>query len=258
MSKTVYISVLEKEENKGKQIFQTVTRYGLTAAGHFWSDNLPEMEWAAPIQEMIDPQVGVWVVIGSVKTFEAESVRIGLSLLALALQARKGFKFPIILCPDDGDLDKASLPTPLADADVVTSAAALGPKLAAKANIPVRPVDLEYRLDLHPIPKLGLWVAVGPGKGHAWKGALLGVDDGEITSHGVGPIGQVPERCVLNYPMEGLKLNLGDTEYTAWAVQNELDDQTSYYCRVYGNAKSFVFGPLPDEDEGELFTVNLA
>ncbi|MFW5837318.1 MAG: hypothetical protein ACOCVM_04875 [Desulfovibrionaceae bacterium] len=258
MSKTVYISVLEKEEDKGRQTFQTVTRYGLSAAGHFWSDNLAEMEWAAPIQEMDTPDVGVWVVIGSVASFEAESVRIGLSLLALALQARKGLKFPIILCPDDGDLDKASLPTPLADADVVTSAAALGPKLAAKANIPVKPVDMEYHIDLHPIPKLGLWYAVGPGAGHAWKGAMLGVDAGEINAHGVGPRGQVPERCVLNYAMQGMKLTLGGTEFTAWAVQNELDHKTSYYCRVHENPKTLVFGEFPDSEDAELFTIRLA
>jgi hypothetical protein len=258
MSKTVYISVLEKEEEKGRQIFQAVTNYGLQAAGHFWSDNLAEMDWAGPIPEMSADEVGVWVVIGSVKTFQAESIRIGLSLLALAVQAKKGLKFPIILCPDDGDLDKESLPTPLSDADVITSAAALGPKLAAKANIPVPPVDLEYHLDLHPIPKLGLWYEIGPGPGRSWKGAMLGVDAGEINAHGVGPRGQVPERSVLNYAMQGVKLNLGETEFTAWAVQNELDDGTSYYCRIHENPTSLLFGPAPEEEEVELYTLKLA
>jgi hypothetical protein len=256
MSKSVFISILEKDEAKGKGLFQTVTRYGLGVNGHFWSDNLEKMEWAGPVGEMDKPEVGVWLIKGGKASYENPDIRFGLGLLAAAVQARRGHGFPILCICDDGDLDPATLPTMLRGADVVNEAK-LGVKLAAKANIPIKKVDLEYRFDLYPLPSLGLWIEVGPAPGHQWKGALLGVSGGDIEAHGVGPAGQLPQKCVLNYPMQGLKMELGGKDFIGWAVKNELAENESYFVKVSGTPDALVFGEFPEGDDAEFYSLQL-
>jgi len=256
MAKSVFISILEKDEAKGKGLFQTVTRYGLSVNGHFWSDNLEKMEWAGPIPEMAKPEVGVWLIKGSKASWENPDIRFGLSLLASAVQARRGVGFPILCICDDGDLDTDALPTALRSAETVDEAK-LGAKLAAKANMPIKKIELEYRFDLYPLPSLGLWLEIGPGVGQGWKGALLAVSGGEIQAHGVGPAGRLPDACVLNYPMKGLKLELGGTEYLGWAVKNELGEDESYFVKVAGSPDKLLIGEMSEGDDAALFSLNL-
>jgi hypothetical protein len=52
-------------------------------------------------------------------------------------------------------------------------------------------------------------------------------------------------------------LELGDREYTAWAVQNELDLQSSYFVKVEGFPETVIFGSYSEEEEAELFVVQL-
>lgn len=256
MAKSVFISILEKDEAKGKGLFTTVTRYGLSVNGHFWSDNLEKMEWAGPIPEMDKPDVGVWLIKGSKASFENPDIRFGLGLCAAGIQARRGHGFPILCICDDGELDIDSLPTAMRSAELVDEAK-LGAKLAAKANMPIKKVEAEYRFDLYPLPSLGLWVEIGPAAGHTWKGVMLGVSGGDIAAHGVGPAGQLPEKCVLEYPMQGLKLDMGGTEYIGWAVQNELTENDSYYVKVTDAPDGFLIGELPEGDDAELFSMSL-
>lgn len=256
MSKTVFISILEKDEAKGKGLFQAVTRYGLGVSGHFWSSNLERMEWAGPVPELCRPEVGVWLIKGSAASFADPEIRFGLGLLAASVQARRGHGFPVLIICDDGALDPATLPTPLRAAEVVDEAK-LGVKLAAKANLPIPKVAAEYRLDLHAMPGLGLWAEVGPAPGHEWKGALLGVCGGGIDAHGVGPAGSPPERCVLEYPMKGLELELGGVRYSAWAVRNALGQGDSYYVRLGGRPEGLLLGEFPEGDDAELFSFSL-
>jgi hypothetical protein len=67
----------------------------------------------------------------------------------------------------------------------------------------------------------------------------------------------LPAKTVLNYPMEGLKLEMGGKEYTAWAAQNELDAETSYFVKVEGFPESVVFGAYSAEESAEVFVVRL-
>ncbi|OEU66694.1 MAG: hypothetical protein BA863_16790 [Desulfovibrio sp. S3730MH75] len=256
MTKSVFISILEKDEAKGKGLFQTVTHYGLAVNGHFWSDNLEKMEWAGPVAEMDKPEVGVWLIKGTKASFENPDIRFGLGLLAAGVQARRGYGFPIVCICEDGDLDVQTLPTMLRNAEVVEEAK-LGAKLAAKANMPIKKVEPEYRFDLYPLPSLGLWLEVGPAPGHSWKGALLGVSGGEITAHGTGAAGMLPEKCVLNFPMKGLKLELSGSEYVGWAVKNELSEGESYFVKVTGTPDSLLFGEFSEGDDAELFLLSL-
>jgi hypothetical protein len=57
--------------------------------------------------------------------------------------------------------------------------------------------------------------------------------------------------------MEGLKLEMGGKEYTAWAAQNELDSETSYFIKVEGSPESIIFSPYSAEEAAEMFVVRL-
>ena len=86
---------------------------------------------------------------------------------------------------------------------------------------------------------------------------MFGVSGAEIKAHGVGPSGKLPQKAVLEYPMEGLKLDAGEKEYAAWAVKNRLDNASSYFLKVEGEPKSILFGQLPEADAADAFVLNL-
>ena len=113
-----------------------------------------------------------------------------------------------------------------------------------------------YRLDVYGTPEIGQWFEIGP-QNNVWPGAMLGIDEGEIQFHAVGPKGSLPTQSVLNYPMKGLRLSLGEREYAAWAVQNELDPQVSYFAKVAGFPSSILFGAYSSREEAEVYVVIL-
>ncbi|MEW5725125.1 MAG: hypothetical protein AB1896_18575, partial [Thermodesulfobacteriota bacterium] len=232
---------------------------GLGVAGHFWNDRLEEMAWSAAREDLVRQETALWIILGSAEAFGGAETRYGLSLLAAGVHTQKGYGFPILLAVTQGEVAPETLPTQLAGADVLPAdPAKLGPKIAAKANMPVKKIETEYRLDVFGVQGLGQWFEVGPAKGHAWKGVMFGVaGGGEIIAQGVGPRQKLPERSVLEYPMKGLKLQLGETEYTAWAVQNQLDDQTSYYLKVNEYPASILFGPMTETEDAEVYIVKL-
>lgn len=256
MKKKIWITALEKDEEKAKKIFQTVHQYGLETNGNFWIDDLEKMEWGGPAPELAAPETALWIVAGAKASFDKPSIRYGLALLASMAHSVKGHGFPILFVCWDGDLDVSKLPTPLKSVEAVKPAL-LGAKVAAKANIPPKKIAAEYRLDLYPIPGLGLWFEVGPAAGHSWQGVMLGAQDAEIDAHGVGPHGRIPDRCVLEYPMQGLKLQAGEREFTAWAVKNALSEGDSYYARVRGNPKALLFGEMSEADDAEVYILDL-
>ncbi len=256
MKKHIWITALEKDEDKAKAVFQTASKYGLETGGHFWLNDPEKMEWAGAAPELLKPETVLWIIAGSVASFQDPGNRFGLSLLALMLQAEKGHGFPIIIQPYDGEINPDDLPTPLKSAEYVKPSL-LGPKVAAKANIPPKPVQLEYRLVPHPLPGIGLWLEIGPTKGHTWKGVMAGVDSGQIDAMGVGETQKIPEKSILEYPMKGLKLQAGTAEYDAWAVKNELSDALSFYVRIRETPKSLLFGEFSDSEDAEVFLLDL-
>lgn len=252
MKKTVFITMLDKDEGLAKLLFQEMARYGLEPGGHFWTDDLANMAWAGAIPELANDNCGCWVIVGQAARFADKATLQGLSCLALAAQAAHGHAFPILLSPSGGKVDAAGLPTPLKGAEAVPSG--LGVKAVAKANAPRVNGQQEYRLNVHPLPGLGFWLELGPGR-DPWRGAMLGASGAAPDAHGVGPAGSIPQTSTLHYPVRGMKLALGGTEYEAWGVQNELTMAESYYVRLSGTPEALVFGPFPDDDDVSVFTV---
>lgn len=255
----VLVSALSRDEAATARLLSGIKRFVPDLDGHFWTDDLAKMAWSGPKDLLLTPDCALWLISGRAEDLATDSVRQGLALTALGVQAAKGQNFPIILALSGALPDPAALPTPLSGAEILAvDNPALGPKLTAKAFTPRKAVPLEYRLDVYALPGLGLWLEAGPGAGHHWAGAMIGTEGGDIFAHGVGPSGKLPERSVVEYAMKGLKLGLGGREFTAWAVQNALEPGISYYVGLRGDPKALVFGSLPEGDEAEVYSVKLA
>lgn len=256
MKKRVFLTCLTKDEALARDVMALVTGHGLDCAGNFWIDDLDKMQWAGAAPELTRPDVSLWILAGALADFAAPSIRKGLSLLALMLLAERGHGFPILACATDGLVDPSGLPTPLRSAEAARKDN-LGAKVAVKANLPWKPEPAPYRLRPIPLTGVGLWLEVGPSEGQ-WKGVLTGAAGAEIDAQGVGPAGKVPQRAVLEYPVRGMTLSLGQTEYTAWGAANLLTPETSHYVRIKGAPSALLFGEMPSEDAADLFSLNLA
>ncbi|MBN2254125.1 MAG: hypothetical protein JW736_00310 [Deltaproteobacteria bacterium] len=255
--KRVWITSLGRDQQKVQSTMAMLKKYALDANGHFWIDDLEKMAWMAARDELIRGDTAAWIILSSPQDIRVGSVRYGLSLLALSMQAVRGHGIPIVFLHDGAPLTNDMLPTPFRGAEILSMGnPAVGAKLVAAANTPVKRIETDYRLDVIALPKLGLWFEVGPVH-DAWEGVMFGVNGGEIDFQGVGPKGKLPDRAVLEYPMEGMMLSAGEAEYAAWAVQNELSGDSSYYVRVKGEPSSIIFGPLAGDHGGEVFVLSL-
>ena len=256
--KKVWITALDRDEAKVSLTMKLAKQYGLEGNGHFWVDDLKNMAWLSPKDELLDVNDVMWIILSSEKALTKESVRYALSLLTLSIQAKRGNTFPIALVELTGRIDLETLPTPLQGCNILSlDDPSIGAKLIAQANLPLSAEKADYRFDIHANPGLGVWFEVGPGPETTWSGALFGVQGGEIDAHGVGPSGVLPEKAVLEYPTKGLKLQLGDDEFTAWAVQNVLKEDSSYYVRVQKTPSTVIFGSYDQEVDLDVNVMRL-
>ena len=253
MKRRALLTVLDDNPGLARQLGNELAKSGFDVSAHIWEDSLKDMAWAPAGRELASDACQAWVIAGPVQAFSTPSVRKGLSLAALCGQSVHGTEFPILVSPAAGSVDPALLPTPLASAQCVPKG--LGPKTAI-ACAKARRSFPEYRLDLHPMDKLGLWLEAGPRR-DPWKGAFAGGLGASPSAHGVGPFGAVPANCTLHYQVQGMKFTLDDAECEAWGVHNELVPGISYYARFMEAPDAVVFGPFPDADEAEPWVIRL-
>jgi hypothetical protein len=258
--KTFWLTSLGPSQDTVKDLMSKMKTYGLKVEGHFWKDDLNQMAWMTAREDLADSKISFWAILGSEEELLNPDLRYGLSLLAIAVQANRGFNFPIIIIQTHGDLlSNDQLPTPLKGANIfLLSDSGLGAKLVAKAHQTSKPISHDYFIDIYGNEQIGQWFEIRPFNS-TWSGAMFGVYGGEIAFHGVGHAGKLPSKSVLNYPMEGLRLNLREKEYIAWAVQNELNAETSYFVKIDDFPESILFGPYETEesDEADVHVIEL-
>jgi hypothetical protein len=115
----------------------------------------------------------------------------------------------------------------------------------------------DFFIDVYGNEKIGQWFEVGPKK-TAWNGAVFGVaGGGGIVFHVYGPRGELPERAELDRPLKGLKMTVGGRQFDAWAIQNRLDVDESYYVKVSGAPSAILFGPYSAEEDAGVFITEL-
>ncbi|MFO7860458.1 MAG: hypothetical protein R6U41_04445 [Desulfosalsimonas sp.] len=259
MSKSVWISMIKKDEAAAQAVYKMVSGYGLGVSGHFWKDDPENMQWAGAVSEIAAKTNGLWLIAGDAGDFTPSVLR-DLSLLALSVQAQKAAQLPVMILTDDPEGLGEKLTTPLAGAQVFSpDNPALGAKITAKANLPLKPLAAQYRLNVHAMPKIGLWIEAGPAE-DTWSGVIVGAggNGAAIDAMGIGPAGQIPEKSVLEYPVRDMTLALGDREFSAWAAQNHVSETESVYVRIKGQPGALLFGPFaPNADELDVYTLTL-
>ena len=254
--KSIWITALSKDQSIVQQLMQLAANYGLEGKGHFWEDDLKKMAWLPIKEKLKDKSIHLWVILCT-KEALTEEVRYGLTLLSLALQKERA-DLPVLVVDTSGKMNPEDLPGIFIDNTFVQdTGSSLGVKFAAMANMPFKAKMHPYYLAFHANPGFGVWFEVGPGGGEAWNGVVFGINAGEIKAHGVGERGRIPEKCVLEYPIKGMKIESGNNEYTAWGIQNNLDDKFSYYIKVDGMATSLMYGQMPDEEQADLHLLRM-
>lgn len=255
--KKLFVSLLADDQQLSDLIGKSAAAYQIETSGVVWREEPGKPIWGEVAAMMLKHGSDGWLVAGKGDDWAADAERrshIALAALKAANLMGPGFAMFRMIDPDP-----AALPLPLASSFAVDKTK-IGPRLLAKLGVPAKPAaPAEYRFDVHPLPVGdGLVAELGPPAGGEWKGALFAIrGGGEISHHTVGPKGNPPDRGVVEYPMKGLKMEFGGEEYVGWAVQNRLDAETSYFVRLTGMVSGMLFGPLPDGDAAELFSINL-
>ena len=254
--KTLWITAVNKDEQLVQALIATAKKYGLGANGHFWQDDLKKMAWLAVSKQLQDKAVSLWVIVIDESALTPE-VRYGLTLLTMVSRQQRP-ELPILILDTSASMDSGSLPGIFADTPMLASNnPSLGAKFAAMANMPAKKVIKDYRFTVHANPGFGVWFEVGPTVGAQWLGSIFGVNQGEIKAHGIGPSGVLPEKCTLEYPIQGMKLESGTDTFIAWGVKNKLEEKDSYYVKVEGTVSSILFGMLPEDDTAEVHVLKM-
>ncbi len=256
--KAVWLSALSVPEQEVRLLMQKMQTYGLSCSGHQWKDDLQNMAWMGPMDELCDPQTAIWAIMGTTEAFQHPETRYGLSLLAICVQARKGAGFPIVILQSGGDpIPAAELPSPLQRAIVLPAADAGTPaKLVAKAHAKVPELQSAYHINMVGNPQFGQWFEVRP-TSDVWQGIIFGVDEAEIKFQAVGPGGELPKTSTLHYPMQGLQIDFKEKQYAAWAVRNEINMVESYFVKIEGAPGALLFGAFSEESEAEMYHIQL-
>jgi len=258
MAKHAWISALAQSETDIKTLIAVLKQYGIEGHGHVWADDPDKMAWMGPREEILKNETAMWIILSSHEELKTESIRYGLSLLALTVQAKRGTAFPILVLTTGTPGTAPDLPSPLQGASLMPlNDAALGPKIVALAHTKKAQASGAFFLDVYGNPRIGQWFEVGPA-GESWPGALFAVSSGEILFQAVGNRGILPDRSTLEYPYRGIKMELKGREYTAWACQNRLEEHDSYFVKIEGQPDSILFGPFTDNEQPELFALRLA
>lgn len=254
--KTIWISALAQHQPRVAAVTAQLKRYGLQCRGHFWLDAADKVGWRPALTALLEARADLWLILADADEIAKPDVRYGLSLMAAALRQARGASFPVALL---WNTKPSALPPLLQDAlNLEESAASWQAKIVARANVPPKVMAPDHRLDVHGDERLGQWFEIGP-RNDSWVGAVFGVAgmESEIDFQAVGASGSLPEKTVLEFAQQGLQLQAGSYEFTAWAVRNRIDASCSYFARVKGCPSAILFMPYAEDGEADATVIRL-
>ncbi|MCP3869012.1 MAG: hypothetical protein GY703_13110 [Gammaproteobacteria bacterium] len=260
--KKVWLTWLATGEDapEPKEAMGLLAQNGLQVSGAAWMDDLDKVAWVELVEMLRSCENSdLWVIAGRSRDFDLENTRYGLSMVAASLRSLRDPAIPLLFLGLDYRPQADGFPTLLRHAQFMSSTdPTWSAKVVAAGYTAKGQGESAFRFNVLAHPVLGQWFEVGPVNDDVADGMMFGVSEGaEITHHGVGVRGELPERCVLEYPMMGIKAEVGSTEYTACAVLNRLNSETSYYLKVSGYPARVMFGGHPDGDEAEVTVLQL-
>lgn len=230
-------------------VVNALSKVGLAGAGAPWIDAPADYAWAELARQLQqDGAPDAWLIAGRAADFANPAHRFGLSMVAATLASSDRAPHAALLGLD-GTPDAQALPTVLRAAQALDGSGSAWPaKLLVALSATTSATTERFRMRAHADKMFGNWLEFGPRDG-TWAGAMVGVcGDAEITNHAVGPAGGLPERTVLEYKLEGIELEIADDAFVAWAVQNRIGSDESYYVKVDGSPSKLLIGEHPDSD----------
>ncbi len=255
--KKIWITSLINNQTDLQCLINLLKPYKINVDGSFWQEDPKQMAWSNSQESIVDKDIGLWIVLTDEVTLQSNSIRKGLSALALMVEVNRPDLPLMILITDYNDQNQLKLPTPLKHAQIIAlNSSNLGVKIVSKLNLPSSKRDYDYRLKLYPLRELGLWLELGPKHPLVWQGIMLGVNGAEINFQAEGAKGTLPEQSTLEYPQQGLKIKSSDTEFIAWAIQNAINDNRSYFARISELPDQILFGAYTQNDETEAYILN--
>ncbi|MFQ5773113.1 MAG: hypothetical protein ACE5GS_01205 [Kiloniellaceae bacterium] len=237
----------------------TLGRYGLEASGAQWTDDLEKVAWAELGGVLLDrANADLWVLAGRRGDLESPRNRYALSLVTAMVRDGRGGDLRGVCLGLDFAPEAAGMPFLLRSFQLLDGRDGGWPAaLVAAAYGAPAPAVHDFRLNVIAHSLVGQWFEVGPREGE-WQGVMLGASaEGTITHHAVGPRGQLPEKAVLEYPVQGIEAQIGADKFLAWAVQNRLGPEDSYYVRIEGYPTKLIFGGHPGTDQAEVVVLDL-
>lgn len=259
--KKVWLTWVGAEEGtiSPQSIGEKLAQSGLQVVGHPWVDNMPQMAWqqlAALLQEK--DSADVWFIASRQQDWQLSNIRYGMSLVAAIAKEARAFHLPSVFLGLDFQPQTQDFPTLLQDCSLLSGQDTAWPAKTVAKAFSHQAHPPAYRLNLRAHPQLGQWFEVGP-RADIWQGVMFGVaSPATITHHGVGKKGQVPERTVVEYALENMTAQIGDTDFNAWSVQNQISSEDSYYLRVEGYPQKIIFGNHPGTDQEEVYVIQLS
>lgn len=219
---------------------------GFATAVLHWKDLADRTnDWMQLAPILDDPAVQAWVLAGEAADFSEDLLcRVALLALALNRPAQPGTALVV-----QGGGPAPALPPLLDHVATYRPHDPFAARLMAARFKPGAALATPMHVRALPDPVLGLWLEVAPAAGMAQTDFSVGVLEAEITSFGVGPRGAIPARSQLDYPVLGVKGELGGRGFCACAARNELNEATACYCRVEGIPRGVFLGTYLDEVE---------
>jgi len=241
-------------------VLAALKSYGFQVGGTHWVDDLEKMAWYELGTMLLEAgNADLWLIAGNRSDFDSMRNRYALSLVTAMVRDGRGPGFPIFCMGIDYLPDSASMPLLTRDFSFLS---ATNPGWTAKIvaafmkKAGAEPWDFRLNAICHTY--IGQWFEVGPRNGE-WQGVMFGASgEGKIVNHMVGPKGQLPEKCVLEYPTQGIKAEVGGAEFTAWSVQNRIGSNDSYYLKVEGFPQKILIGGHPGTDQAEVTVLELS
>lgn len=255
--KCAWIITLGDNDAPAQAAAAQLAAYGLPPKGQRWPKE--DDGWVASAQEAAQANAAIVIVVGTHAQYNDPALRRRLALFRLALQTRRKATVNgiAILAGEPGTTTQESS-NGLLDDWLVASDTRWVAKAVARAHAPIAPA-WPARLGVHAQERLGVWLEVHPAPGQTAAGAMLGVsgNNATISFHAVGPAGALPERTVNEYELKGLKFDAGNKPFEAWALQNTMAAEQSYFVRIEGEPDWLAIGSLPDGQPDDVHLLRL-
>lgn len=220
---------------------------GFATAVLHWKDLAKQTnDWMQLAEVLEDTAVQAWVIAGEPAEF-TEDVLCMTTLLALSLRRKSQPGTAFVLCGKGPD---PILPPVMGHVKIWQSSEPFAARLMAARFKPGTSLSVPFHIRALLNPMIGLWLEIAPADGQL-AGFTAGVLEADIRAFGVGPLGAIPNKSRLAYPVLGAKGTLKDMPFSACAAQNELTESTACYCKVDGLPRGVFLGNYLDETEEE-------